>query len=146
VVAFNKRNGRLVWGSGSDWGPSYASPVPATVQGRNRGFVFPAADSRPPPAGPFSIVPATALGDFSFPWRSHSYESVNASCPVVIANQVLVSATYKTGGALLNVLPDGTFRVAWTTPDFGLHWNTAIHKDGYLYGFAGRNEPDVALA
>ena len=34
----------------------------------------------------------------------------------------------------------------WTTQEFGLHFNTAIHRDGYLYGFDGRNEPDASLA
>jgi outer membrane protein assembly factor BamB len=34
----------------------------------------------------------------------------------------------------------------WTTQEFGLHWNTPIHLDGYLYGFDGRNEPDASLA
>jgi hypothetical protein len=63
----------------------------------------------------------------------------------VIGNQVFVSASYKTGGALLNVLPDGSHQVAWTTQQMGMHWNTAVHKNGYLYGFDGRNEPDAAL-
>ncbi len=27
----------------------------------------------------------------------------------------------------------------------GLHFNTAIHKDGYLYGFDGRNRGDASL-
>jgi outer membrane protein assembly factor BamB len=34
----------------------------------------------------------------------------------------------------------------WTTQDFGLHFDTAIYRDGYLYGFDGRNEPDASLA
>jgi len=34
----------------------------------------------------------------------------------------------------------------WTTQQFGLHFNTAIHRAGYLYGFDGRNEPDASLA
>jgi outer membrane protein assembly factor BamB len=146
VASFDKRTGRLVWGSGDAWGPSYASPVPAIVQGRRRIFVFAGGDSQPPSGGLMSIDPATGALDFSFPWRSRSYESVNASCPVVVSNQVFVSASYKTGGALLDLLADGTHHVAWTVPDFGLHWNTPIHKDGYLYGFDGRNEPDVSLA
>ncbi len=146
VAAFNKSTGRLIWGSGEAWGASYASPVPAVVQGRKRVFVFAGGDSQPPTGGLMSIDPSTGALDFSFPWRSRSYESVNASCPVIVANQVFVSASYKTGGALLNIRPDGTHQVVWTTQDFGLHWNTAIYKDGYLYGFAGRNEPDVALA
>ena len=31
------------------------------------------------------------------------------------------------------------------TKEFNLHWNTAVHRDGYLYGFHGRNEPDAQL-
>ena len=37
-------------------------------------------------------------------------------------------------------------KVLWTTQEFALHWNTPIHRDGYLYGFDGRNEPDASLA
>jgi outer membrane protein assembly factor BamB len=84
--------------------------------------------------------------DFSVPWRSRNRESVNASCPVVFGNNVFVSASYRTGSALVEVLPNFTHRVKWTTQDFGLHFNTAIHRDGYLYGFDGRNEPDASLA
>jgi hypothetical protein len=93
-----------------------------------------------------SIDPATGHVDFVFPWRSRSHESVNASCPVVFDNKVFVSASYRTGSALVEVRPDFTHRVAWTTADFGLHFNTAIYRDGYLYGFDGRNEPDASLA
>jgi outer membrane protein assembly factor BamB len=71
---------------------------------------------------------------------------VNASCPVVFDNRVFISASYRTGSALLEVLPDFNYRVVWTTRDFGLHFNTAIYRDGYLYGFDGRNEPDASLA
>ena len=145
VVALDKQTGKLVWEAGDQWGPSYASPVPATVGGKRRILVFAGGESRPPTGGLLSIDPANGKIDFRFPWRSRSYESVNASNPVVIGNQVLISASYKTGAALLDLRPDGTQRVAWTAPHFGLHWNTAIHRDGYLYGFDGRNEPDAAL-
>jgi hypothetical protein len=59
---------------------------------------------------------------------------------------VFVTASYRTGGALVEVRPDFTHRVLWTTQEFALHWNTPIHRDGYLYGFDGRNEPDASLA
>ena len=145
VIALDKLTGELVWKTGDQWGPSYASPVPATVSGKRRIFVFAGGESRPPTGGLLSIDPADGKIDFRFPWRSRSYESVNASNPVVVGNQVLISASYKTGAALLDLLPDGTHRLAWTAPHFGLHWNTAIHREGYLYGFDGRNEPDAAL-
>jgi outer membrane protein assembly factor BamB len=92
------------------------------------------------------IDPANGKVNFSFPWRSRSYESVNASCPVVFGNKVFISASYRTGGALIEVLPDFTHKVLWTTQEFALHFNTPIYRDGFLYGFDGRNEPDASLA
>jgi outer membrane protein assembly factor BamB len=146
VVGLDKMTGREVWRAGTEWGPSYASPVPAVVHGRRRVFVFAGGESTPPTGGLMSIDPATGRVDFSFPWRSRSYESVNASCPVVFDNKVFVSASYRTGGALVEIRPDFTHRIVWTTQEFGLHWNTPIYRNGFLYGFDGRNEPDASLA
>jgi outer membrane protein assembly factor BamB len=146
VVGFDRWTGREVWRAGTKWGPSYASPVPAEVRGKRRVFVFAGGESDPPSGGLMSIDPATGHVDFSFVWRSRSRESVNASCPVVFGNKVFISASYRTGSALVDVRPDFTHKVVWTTQDFGLHFNTAIYRDGYLYGFDGRNEPDASLA
>ena len=71
---------------------------------------------------------------------------MNASCPVIFDNKVFISASYRTGGALLEIRPDFTHRVVWTTQEFGLHLNTPIYRNGFLYGFDGRNEPDASLA
>ena len=146
VAGFDKTTGREVWRAGKEWGPSYASPVPAVVHGKRRVFVFAGGESSPPAGGLMSIDPVNGHVDFSFPWRSRTVESVNASCPVVFDNKVFISASYRTGGALLEVRPDFTHRVLWTTQEFALHFNTAIYRDGYLYGFDGRNEPDASLA
>lgn len=146
VVAFDKTTGREVWRAGKEWGPSYASPVPAVVHGKRRIFVFAGGESDPPTGGLLCIDPANGKVDFTFPWRSRSYESVNASCPVVFDDKVFISATYRTGGAMLQINPDFTHKVLWTTPEFGLHFNTPIYRDGVLYGFDGRNEPDASLA
>jgi outer membrane protein assembly factor BamB len=145
VGAFDKTSGKMVWGAGTEWGPSYASPVPGTVHGKRRVFVLAGGESNPPTGGLYSIDPANGKVDFQFPWRSKSYESVNVASPVVAGNQVFISASYKTGGALLNISPDFKHSVAWTSPEIGTHFNTAIEKDGYLYAFDGRNEPDASL-
>lgn len=145
VVGLDKTTGKQVWGSGKEWGPSYASPVPANVSGKRRVFVFAGGESEPPTGGLIVLDPKTGAIESTFPWRSRSYESVNAASPVVVGNQVFVSASYRTGGALLNVSPDGKTSVAWTSNDIGTHFNTAIEKDGYLYAFDGRNEPDASL-
>jgi len=146
VAAFDTATGKEVWRAGTEWGPSYASPIPAVVHSKRRVFVFAGGESEPPMGGLMCIDPATGKVDFSFAWRSRSYESVNASCPVIFDNKVFISASYRTGGALLEIRPDFTHRVVWTTQEFGLHFNTPIYRDGYLYGFDGRNEPDASLA
>jgi outer membrane protein assembly factor BamB len=146
VIGLDKTTGAEAWRAGNEWGPSYASPVPAVVHGKRRVFVFAGGESQPPTGGLMSIDPATGRVDFAFPWRSRTHDSVNASCPVVFDNKVFVSASYRTGGALVEVRPDFTHRVVWRTQEFALHFNTAIYRDGYLYGFDGRNEPDASLA
>jgi outer membrane protein assembly factor BamB len=146
VVGFDAATGKEVWRAGREWGPSYATPVPAVVHGRRRVFVFAGGESDPPAGGLMCIDPANGKVDFTFPWRSRSFESVNASNPVVFDNKVFISASYRTGSALLEIRPDFSHRVLWSTQEFGLHWNTAIHRAGYLYGFDGRNEPDASLA
>jgi len=150
VAAFDLQTGEVAWGAtagsqGALWGPSYASPVAADVHGKRRVFVFAGGESRPPTGGLIVLDPATGKVDFTFPWRSRSYESVNASTPLVFNNEVLVSATYKTGAALLRLNADGGFERAWTSDDFDLHWATPVRRDGHLYAFAGRNEPDAGL-
>ena len=146
VAGFDKATGTEAWQAGTKWGPSYASPVPALVHGQRRVFVFAGGESSPPTGGLMSIDPETGHVDFDFSWRSRTYESVNASCPVVFDNKVFISASYRMGGALLDLRSDFTCSVRWTAQDFGLHYNTAIHRSGYLYGFDGRNQGDASLA
>ena len=145
VVGLDAATGRESWRAGTEWGASYASPVPAVVHGQRRVFVFAGGESNPPSGGLMSIDPETGGVDFSVPWRSRTFESVNASCPVVFDNKVFVSASYRAGSALLDVQSDFTHRVLWTTQDVALHFNTAIYRDGFLYGFDGRNESDASL-
>ena len=145
VAAFDKLTGRMVWGTGDQWGASYATPVVARVHGERRLLVLGGGESRPPTGGLLSINPLDGKLDFRFPWRSRTYESVNASSPVVTGNRVLVSATYRTGAALIEVQPDWTFAKLWENPDFDLHWTTAVYDDGHYYAFSGRNEPDARL-
>ncbi len=145
VAAFDKLNGRMLWGAGDEWGPSYATPVVREVRGRRRAFVLAGGESSPPTGGLLAIDPADGSLEFRFPWRSRSYESVNASSPVVVNDTVLVSATYRTGAALLRLRADRGFDKLWENRDFDLHWTTAVYEGGHYYGFSGRNEPDARL-
>ncbi|MCG8408365.1 MAG: PQQ-like beta-propeller repeat protein [Phycisphaerales bacterium] len=142
VVAYDKRTGKVVWQTGDQWGPSCASPVPAMVNGKRRVFVFAGGDSRPPTGGLLNIDPAHGKIEYRVPFRSKTYESVNASCPVIVDDRVFLSSSYNTGGLLLDAK---TGKDVWCTRDFGAHFMTPIHKDGYLYGIDGSGGNNAAL-
>ena len=145
VAAFDRTSGREVWRAGTEWGASYASPVPAVIHGRRRILVFAGGESQPPVGGLMSIDPATGTVDFEFPFRSRTFESANASSPVVFDNKVFVTSSYRTGSALVEIRDDFSHRVIWRSDDIGLHFNTPIYSGGYLYGFDGRNSGDASL-
>jgi len=145
VIALDKRSGKTRWGAGDQWGPSYASPIPAVVHGKPRVFVFAGGDSNPPTGGLLGIDPTAGKLLFRFPWRSKNYESVNAASPVVFGDRVLITASYKTGGALLRILPDDSHKVVWTTDDLACHWMTPLVRDGHAYAFSGRHANKTPL-
>jgi outer membrane protein assembly factor BamB len=145
VAAFALATGKLVWGAGTEWGPSYAAPIPATVHGKRRVFVFAGGESKPPTGGLLALDPSNGRIDFTFPWRGKRFESVNAASPVVIGDRVFVGECYGAGGALVAVQPDGSARPVWTNPTFGMHFMSAIHRDGFLYGVHGHGPSDADL-
>lgn len=145
VAAFDKKTGKMVWGAGKDWTPGYAAPIAATIHGKRKVFVFTGGDSRPAAGGLLCIDAANGKVDFTFPWRSRTYTSVNASAPLIVGNQVFISECYGEGGTLLDLLPDGTYKQLWVSEALNTHFMTAIHLNGYLYGIAGHGPQNAPL-
>jgi len=145
VVALDKTTGKVIWRAGNRWGASYASPVAATVFGQRRIFVLAGGESRPPVGGLLCIDPADGRLDFRFPWRSGSYESVNAANPLVFDRRVLITASYGTGAALLSIGDDFSATKVWTSDDLGAHFATPLHYEGYVYGIDGRHAEEAAI-
>src|SRR5262249_24446090 len=81
---------------------------------------------------------------FTKPFRARLDASVNAATPVVIGNQVFISAEYATGAALLKVRKDGLDEVWKADRIISNHDNTSIHHAGHLYGIDGRQEGGAA--
>ncbi len=136
IVAFDKFTGEVVY-TVTDELASYASPKLATCDGRRWCFAFARG-------GLVAFDPSDGTVDFQYPWRARLLESVNASTPVVVGNEVFISETYGPGSSLLRVRPGG-FDVVWRddlrarTKAMQTHWNTPIHQNGYLYGCSGRH-------
>lgn len=142
LVAFDKRTGEPQWRL-SDELASYSSPVVYSIDGRPVGLAFMRG-------GLLAFDPRSGRQHFFFPWQSSKLESVNASNPVVVGDQVFLSEAYGPGAALLKITADG-YELLWKDDPrqrrraMQTHWNTAIHVDGYLYGSSGRHRGDAEL-
>ena len=105
----------------------------ATFDGRRRALVFTRR-------GLVGLDTATGAIAFEREWRSRSQNSVNAASPLVVGNLIFLSATYETGAAVLEVSGDRLTQV-WANDDtLSSHYATAVHHNGTLYGFHGRQE------
>jgi outer membrane protein assembly factor BamB len=138
VIGLDTLTGETKWQC-SDDGPSYATPVVATIHGRSFAFAF-------TKEGLVGVDREQGKLLWSIPFRSRLYESVNASTPLVIGDIVFVSATYGTGSLAIRVQPDGQFEELWRSArSMDSHFSNLIHVDGTVYGFAGRHESDAEL-
>ncbi len=142
IVAFDKYTGKVKYKL-TDELASYASLKTATINGRRWCFAFCRG-------GLVGFEPKSGKLDFEYPWRAKLLESVNASMPVVVGNEVFISETYAVGSSLLKVSP-GSSEVVWKDDDrrrqkaMMTHWNTPVYHDGYLYGSSGRHTDEAEL-
>src|SRR5262249_47242484 len=60
--------------------------------------------------------------------------------PVVVHDDIFVSACYGTGAILLHVTENELTEVWKSDEVMSNHYNTCIYDPGYLYGFDGRQE------
>jgi outer membrane protein assembly factor BamB len=137
VAAFDKTDGHLLW-KATNHEAGYSSPVVATIGGQRRVLSLTRG-------GLVDLDPKTGDVRSIFPFRSRSEASVNAASPVVVGDQVFITATYGTGATLLKL--DGAKpQAVWANDDsLSAHYATPVYKDGYLYGFHGRQEQGASF-
>lgn len=137
IVAFDAASGAVLW-TATSHEASYSSGVAADIGGARRAIFFTRA-------GLVGLDPATGAVRFEQPWRSRLGASVNAATPLAIDGLIFASASYGTGAALFRV--DGPELTAlWSSDDvLSNHYATSVHRDGYLYGFHGRQEYGPSL-
>ena len=91
------------------------------------------------------LDPATGKVHFSHHWRPAMHASVNACTPVVSGNRVFASTSYGKGATMLAV-NDGKLETVWANDtSLSCHYSSCVVKDGYLYGFHGRQEAGADL-
>jgi outer membrane protein assembly factor BamB len=160
VIAFDADTGKTLWQAGgkSTWNGvktdtgkpfqwksgemlvSYSSPHIATIHGQQHLLCLLRQ-------GLVSLDPATGDVRFAYWFRSRTHESVNAARPLVQGSQILLTAAYETGSALLDVQPDGKSVKELLRDRRGLsaHWTTPLRVGNSVYGFSGRHEQDAEL-
>jgi outer membrane protein assembly factor BamB len=132
VVAFDARTGKVVW-TATDDDASYSSGVAATIGGK-RSAVFLTRDNL------MGLDPATGAIQFQRRWRARIAASVNAATPLVVGDQIFVSAEYGPGAGVLRVEGSKLVEVWASDEVLSNHYMTSVYYNGYLYGYHGRQE------
>ncbi|MCB1203666.1 MAG: PQQ-binding-like beta-propeller repeat protein [Verrucomicrobiae bacterium] len=138
VVALEKSTGKVLWQSDHAWHGSYASPIVAPLNGKDRVLVFTGGMVRPPTGGLLCVDPDNGNIESEFPWRSDNFASVNAASPVYCdENRIFISEDYGLGGVMLQFDGNNQPSVLWTSPDLGCQFQTPVYHQGTLYGVGG---------
>jgi outer membrane protein assembly factor BamB len=137
AVAFAKASGQVLW-KVTDDEASYASPIAATIGGRRYVFVVTREAL-------MALSPADGRVVFRYGWRPPMHASVSAATPLVIDDLIFISASYGTGASLLRFKESGPEKI-WSTDEvLSNHYATSVQRDGFLYGWDGRQEQGCDL-
>lgn len=137
LVAFDAADGKVRW-TATDDAASHSSPVAVTIQGQRHALFFTRA-------GLVGVEPTTGRVRYKFPFRARINASVNAATPLVMGDRIFLSASYRTGAVLLRAHADRVEPI-WRVDDvLSNHYATSVHRDGFLYGFDGRQEYGPSL-
>jgi outer membrane protein assembly factor BamB len=139
IVAFDAKTGKVLW-TATDHSASYSSGVAATLHKARRALFLTRA-------GLVGLDPANGRIAFTQPWRARNANSVNAASPLVIGDTIFISAEYGPGAGLFRLGADGsTLSELWASNDIlTTHYATAVHYNGFLYGYHGRQELGPSL-
>ena len=96
--------------------------------------------------GLVAVDPANGAVRYQHRWRARMAASVNAATPIVVKDQIFLSASYGTGAVLLQVANNAVKPIWSNDESMSNHYSTSVYQDGYLYGFDGRQEFGQTLA
>jgi outer membrane protein assembly factor BamB len=137
IVALDLKSGAVRW-QATDDEASCASPVAATLGGKRRALFFTRTGFK-------DLDPESGAVRFEQRWRARYGASVNAATPLVSGERVFLTASYETGALCLERRGESYAQV-WSNDDsLSCHYATPVLRDGFLYGFHGRQEHGPSL-
>jgi outer membrane protein assembly factor BamB len=129
VLAYRAADGEPAWRGGAGRSPSYCSPQPATLGGKQLVLMIDGA-------GVTGYLARTGKVVWEQPWKGGSY---NVAQPTVAGDRVLVTAGYGVGSALFRVVPgttDGPLVSSqlWASRGLRAKFNNPAVREGHAYG------------
>ena len=142
LVSFSLLSGETNWTS-KPYGNDYASPVPFFSNGEAHVLSFMRE-------GFLALEMKKGSERFFDTFRSPIDASVNAASPLVVGNLVFLSSCYEVGAGLWEYQKsseaEGAFTKIWHKKEvLDCHYSTPVARDGYLFGFHGRQERGPVL-
>ena len=133
VVACDIKTGESRWTSGRGEAAGYSSPAMFTISGQSQIVAFKGAS-----VSGIDLKSGSEL--WKYPYRT-DYDC-NTASPILVGNNILVSAGENHGSTMLNIGSKGdNFKLekVWASIGGGSvmrnEWQTAIHLGDYLYAF-----------
>lgn len=130
IVAFHVDSGDTAWTAISDQA-SYSAPVAVTLDGTRHVLCITRLNF-------VSLDPATGKERFQTPFGQPG-PTVNAACPLVSDNHVLLTASYGIGAQWLKLAPKNV-DVVWSDDILSSQYSTPILFDGAVIGVDGRQD------
>jgi len=138
ILGIDKTNGETKW-KHKTLGASYSSANLGTILGKTYAAFLVREGLR-------IIDPLTGeQSGKTYAFRSRINDSVNGATPLIIDNQIFLTAAYRTGAAMVEF--DGTgLKEIWRDATAMLcHWNTPIYHQGAIYGSSGRHSANCTM-
>jgi outer membrane protein assembly factor BamB len=135
VVALDPASGKTLW-QASDEAASYSSPTAARIGGHDKAIFITRLNC-------VVADPATSTVTKLFPFGQRG-PTVNAATPLVIGNNLFLTASYGVGAALAP-LADTPEKPIWTNDNtLSSQYATPVEAGGFAYGIHGREDQGVA--
>jgi outer membrane protein assembly factor BamB len=133
IVALEVASGKLRWKTAAAEA-GYSSP---TLDGKNALFLT--------RQELVSLEAGSGKLNWKYPFAPEIDASVTAATPLVSGDLIFISASYGAGAAALR-LENGKPKEIWKADDaLSNHYATGVHRDGFLFGFDGRQEQRPAF-
>jgi outer membrane protein assembly factor BamB len=123
MAALEKATGRTIWQGGGNAMPVYATPVTAVIGGQRQYVLL--TDGQV-----LGLRAADGQRLWSYPYEAH--QGMNAATPLVMGEELLVTASGGPGDAVLSIGAEGA-KEKWKGQELQSRFSTPILYEGHVY-------------